>query len=563
MLYMIMKWILFAVMMYSGLVYCLSQKLKITKGVIKGQILKSRNGQTYYSYTGIPYANPPIGELRFKAPVPVEPWDGVLDATKESNICIQQGNTDSQEDCLYLNVYSPKTNKKSLPIMFWIHGGGFISGHGRSSLYGPDYIMDKDVILVTIHYRLGIFGFLSTEDDVIPGNYGVKDQVAALRWVQENIVYFNGDPNQVTIFGGSAGGASTGFHMLSPMSKSLFHKVILQSGTPLCKWAILPPGISRKRAHAVATISGCNFNTSEDILQCLRKVPAQNLLSLHAKLITWLNHPTVLFNPVVENCNSDQEAFLCHHPILDFHQESFVPAIVGLNSEEGSLFVASLYNNTSLIYPEFQTDFNRLISIITFYNYYVKTEYIDEIGEKVFGKYFPSGSIDDHTHSNAVNMFTDSCFTEGILDMAYKLSSPVYSYFYNYQNEFSYNKLFGSCEKPLGVTHGDELNSIFKMNSLNPNDLNEKDLEVSKLIINVWYKFVISDNPTIDGSENGLPWPKFTRSNQTMILFNSSYPSLIQNPRIDAYEFWKKLYEPVFLDQFSPEESICVAKYIK
>jgi len=155
------------------------------------------------------------------------------------------------------------------------------------------------------------------------------------------------------------------------------------------------------------------------------------------------------------------------------------------------------------------------------YNYYTKPENIDEIGEKVVNKYFPSGGIDDHSHINAVKvgtiinkifktlnylitiphnrcitvfqMFTDSCFTECVIDMAYKLSSPVYSYFYNYQNEFSYNKAFGSCDRPLGVTHGDELNSIFKMNSLNPNDLNEKDLEVSKLVINIWYKFVTSE----------------------------------------------------------------------
>lgn len=112
----------------------------------------------------------------------------------------------------------------------------------------------------------------------------MKDQVQALRWVQENIVQFNGDPNRVTIFGGSVGAASVGFHLLSPMSKGLFHKAILQSGVPVCEWAVNPIGISRKRAHSVAIISGCLFNNSEDVLNCLKKIPAQYFVDVHTKL---------------------------------------------------------------------------------------------------------------------------------------------------------------------------------------------------------------------------------------------------------------------------------------
>lgn len=112
----------------------------------------------------------------------------------------------------------------------------------------------------------------------------MKDQVEALRWVKENIAYFNGDPSQVTILGGSSGAASTGFHMLSPMSKGLFHKAILQSGAPTCMWAISPPGIARKRAYSIATISGCHVDTSENVLSCLKKLPGQYLMDIHSKL---------------------------------------------------------------------------------------------------------------------------------------------------------------------------------------------------------------------------------------------------------------------------------------
>lgn len=120
---------------------------------------------------------------------------------------------------------------------------------------------------------------------MLPGNYGMKDQVMALRWVRDNIIAFNGDASRVTIFGGSAGSASVGFHMLSPMSKGLFHKAILQSGSPVCVWANCPSEVALKRAHSVATIAGCNFKTSKDILNCLRKLPAEHLQAeVHTKL---------------------------------------------------------------------------------------------------------------------------------------------------------------------------------------------------------------------------------------------------------------------------------------
>lgn len=127
-------------------------------------------------------------------------------------------------------------------------------------------------------------GFLSTEDDAIPGNFGLKDQVAALRWVRDNIVGFGGDPGRVTIVGGSAGAVSAGFHMLSPASKGLFHKAILQSGAPVCMWAIGPPGLARQRAHAIAVNAGCRSGGSDGVLECLRNLPADRAVALQNSL---------------------------------------------------------------------------------------------------------------------------------------------------------------------------------------------------------------------------------------------------------------------------------------
>lgn len=149
----------------------------------------------------------------------------------------------------------------------------------------------------------------------MPGNYGMKDQVEALRWVKENIVKFNGDPNQVTIAGGSSGSACVGFHMLSPLSKGLFHKAILQSGTPVCRWAVLPPGIPRKRANAAATIAGCNFNDSEGILRCLRKIPAQHLMDLHTKLFVGL---LFQYYPIIKPVDYESRTFIQSETSLKF-----------------------------------------------------------------------------------------------------------------------------------------------------------------------------------------------------------------------------------------------------
>ncbi|XP_050428100.1 juvenile hormone esterase-like [Adelges cooleyi] len=517
-------------------------------GQLKGKILESRDGRKFYSFTSIPYAKPPIGDLRFKAPEPAEPWKGTLDTTKEATMCIQSNEVFikqpeslvlGDEDCLYLNIYTPNVNGK-LPVMFWIHGGAFVVGSGGTG--GPDYFMDKDVVLVSINYRLGLLGFLSTEDEVIPGNFGMKDQVMALRWVKENIGHFGGDPSSVTIFGESAGGASTGYHLLSPMSKGLFHKAILQSGTPLCRWAVSAPGLIRQRTEAAATIAGCNIDDSETILECMKSLPASVITNLYVKLFVWKAHPTVLFTPVVERCVPGNNAFICHHPFIEFKQESHVPVIIGLNSAEGGLLAANMFNSTSLVEQELNTDYSRLMSIVMMYNNFALPKHLVEIGERILKKYYPTGSIDDHTHSNAVEMFGDGAFLQCVVDMAEKLTSPVYFYLYDHQNEFSFNKLFGKCEKPLGVTHADELNSLFNLKFLSRKYLNEKDLAVSKLMINVWTNFASSDHVTIDGSVNGQSWPRHTQiENSLMVYINSSQPKIDQNPFQDKYRFWEGL----------------------
>lgn len=205
---------------------------------------------------------------------------------KDSEICIQRDPfrrdevLEGSEDCLYINVYTPPVDEvksKKLPVMVWFHGGGWECGSGISEYYGPDHLLEKDIVYVSGNFRLGPLGFLSTETLDCPGNNGMKDQVEILKWVKENIARFGGDPDNVTIFGESAGGASVTYHMMSKLSKGLFHKGIAQSGTYHNPWAQpAHKGVAAKRAFKLAKLLHCENSESnwKRMLDCMRKLPA-------------------------------------------------------------------------------------------------------------------------------------------------------------------------------------------------------------------------------------------------------------------------------------------------
>lgn len=193
---------------------------------------------------------------------------------------------EGSEDCLYLNVYTPirdETKAKSLPVMVFFHGGGWQCGSGISMFYGPDFIMEhENTIYIGANFRLGPLGFLSTGTKDCPGNNGLKDQVQVLRWIKENVAAFGGDPDKVTVFGESAGGASGTYHMMSPLSKGLFHQVISQSGANFNPWAQpAHKAVAEKRAAKVGEMLGCDKKGDDwgSMMDCLRKAPAANITS--------------------------------------------------------------------------------------------------------------------------------------------------------------------------------------------------------------------------------------------------------------------------------------------
>ena len=205
-----------------------------TSGAVRGTLAGG-----YRTFAGIPYAAPPVGRLRWTSPQKAKTWTGTRDATQPGNACPQTAGflgdpASDTEDCLYLNVTTPRnTGENKLPVMFWIHGGGFYSGSG--SLYGAQRLATEgNVIVVTLNYRLGVFGFLAHPaldgKTHKSGDYGLEDQQAALRWVHDNAKAFGGDAGNVTLFGESAGGISTCSHLAAPASKGLFQRAIIQSG---------------------------------------------------------------------------------------------------------------------------------------------------------------------------------------------------------------------------------------------------------------------------------------------------------------------------------------------
>ncbi|XP_055215927.1 carboxylesterase 4A-like [Gorilla gorilla gorilla] len=303
-------------------------------------------------FLGVPFSRPPLGILRFAPPEPLEPWKGIRDATTYLPGCLQESwgqlasmyvSTREQykwlrfsEDCLYLNVYAPARapGDPQLPVMVWFPGGAFIVG-AASSYEGSDLAAREKVVLVFLQHRLGIFGFLSTDDSHARGNWGLLDRMAALRWVQENIAAFGGDPGNVTLFGQSAGAMSISGLMMSPLVSDLFHRAISQSGTALFRLFITrnPLKVAKKVAH----LAGCNHNSTQILVNCLRALSGAKVMRVSNKMrflqLDFQRDPEEIIwsmSPVVDGVVIPDDPLV----LLTQGQVSSVPYLLGVNNLE-------------------------------------------------------------------------------------------------------------------------------------------------------------------------------------------------------------------------------------
>jgi len=228
-------------------------------------------------FLGVPFAAPPVGELRLKAPIQPKVWADILQTKKHGDVCWQgklmeiftkmfAPNFTYSEDCLYLDVYSPNVSQ-SLPVLFYIHGGGY--EYGTALTYPSDLLALHGLVVVVVQYRLGPFGFFTTGDSAAPGNYGMLDQVEVLKWVKDNIANFGGDPSKVTIAGVSAGATSVSLHLMSPLSNGLFHQAIAESGVDLSPFAIQPHSSALRFANHLAEKLDCATNDHSAMLACI------------------------------------------------------------------------------------------------------------------------------------------------------------------------------------------------------------------------------------------------------------------------------------------------------
>ncbi|RZC42269.1 COesterase and/or Abhydrolase 3 domain containing protein, partial [Asbolus verrucosus] len=487
-------------------------------GRVQGINAFSRNGRIFYSFRGIPYAMPPIGNLRFKSPHPLKSWNGMYNAQNDAPACLQKNylfgksSVEGSEDCLYINIYTPKLGIKTtqyggqlLPVMVFIHWGGFFTGYSNSNYLGPEYFMDEDVVLVSFNYRLGVLGFLSTYDDASPGNYGLKDQLAALKWVQENIENFGGNRHKVTLFGQSAGGASVHFHMFNPLSKDLFHQGISESGTALALWA-KPLGKEQLQiARLQATLVGCkdSLNDTFSLVDCLRHVDAEDLVNSGDNFKYFSIDPLTVYLPSIEKKTKDNpHPFLIKEPMEyilngDFHH---IPWILGTVEDEGIIRAAGLLSQ-----PEtrinLNKNFNDLMPNLTALFMSTPKEKIQIVWEKIKNYYFGGeNSIDlnnNKTIQGLINLYTDRAFAYSLFQTAllhsHKGHTPLWLYNFKYRGQYSYGELFAASQENInykwGVCHCDELIYLFKSPAIFPELRDPNDIIISKILISLWTNF--------------------------------------------------------------------------
>lgn len=535
--------------------------IKIKGGRVRGRMALTDNEfNPFYAFRAMRYAEPP---KRFEPSVPVKPWKEVYDATDDKNGCIQIPFSESgypeAEDCLFINVYTPtlpgrEGYKGPLPVMFWVHGGAIMSGDSTYNYYGPDYFMDEKVIVVTLNYRLGAFGFLSTGDNLCPGNNGLKDLIMGLKWTQENIEYFGGNKKNVTLFGESAGGALAMYLAQSPLTKDkgYFHRLIMQSGNTLCPWSIQRN--PRDVANRISIASGCGIYifSTQLMLDCLKSVDV-NVLKLTSLgvfigdsgfLISILNG--LVFAPNIEPQHKNAAVVEGSYLLLKNGEHPSMPYLIGYNSEE-ALFLA---NNITALRPLLiQADAAPAI-LVPQDMYASLFDSIVNIAFTIRDFYFDFAPIILNSSAKILRYLSDNLFDRPTREIVSIIGrrDPVYYY------RFSYNGKLGlsntSVEGLNNVSHATDLNYLWRTNTRAVTNIDltqfpKQDLTVRKRMLLMWTNFAKTGNPTPkkDSRLQNITWPTaLSEKGNVKCLDIGVNLTILYNPEEEQYRMWKQLY---------------------
>ncbi|XP_011700535.1 PREDICTED: esterase FE4-like isoform X1 [Wasmannia auropunctata] len=520
-------------------------------GRIRGSTTTSRLGKKIYSFRGVRYAEPPTGPQRFQVAIPAADWTDVFDATKEGPACPAIFEQNIMEDCLRVNVYTTKLPSKNdpvkRPVLVFFHPGGFYLHSGQSCNFGPQYLLDKDIVLVTVNYRLASLGFLSTGDSMAPGNLGLKDQVVALRWVQRNIAAFGGDPDSVTISGDSAGGLSVLLHMVSPMSKGLFHRAIMMSGSAM----IEPfPTEQLHLAKKQAELLDCPIDTTGSMLICLNSKPVENFTDTISKFFEWYDDPILIWTPVVEPEIPGVERFLPEQPIDLIRKGKFhmVPLIAGVTKNEINGVVVSAneqhkLGNDSML-NDLNNDWYRLAPINFMYER--DTPRSKHISTELRRFYFGDKPIGPETYDGLENIYSDSVIIypvhRSVRLIAENSDQPVYFYMFSYQGRYSFG--MWNTTTPYGVAHQDDLQYLFFMKSMKFPffENNAPEIPMVDLITSMCSNFVQTGQPLSSALETkNITWEPYL-SERDNYLEITEKPTMKTGLYPDRMQKWDSLF---------------------
>jgi para-nitrobenzyl esterase len=470
------------------------------------------------AYKGIPYAAPPVGDLRWRAPQPAAPWTDVRMADAYGHDCMQLPfpsdaaplGTPPAEDCLYVNVWAPeKPAPAKLPVMVWIHGGGFVNGGASPAVYDGRHFAKRGVVFVSLNHRLGRFGFfahpaLSSESPKGPlGNYGYLDQIAALKWVQKNVAAFGGDPGNVTVFGESAGGGSVNTLMVSPLARGLFHKAIVESGGGRAGGIMTPRNLKEAEAVGVAFAKLAGV-AGEDAaaLAALRKLPAPDLVR-GLNLMTMGQQRETYAGPMIDG------QIVAEEPETAFRagRQARVPYLVGANNREFGFMPLPPQAVEGMI-ARFGADKDAVVAAYD----PEKTGNLGEVG---------------------VGLASDGAMVEParlLARLASAAGQPTFAY------RFSY--VASSIRKDVkGALHATEIPFVFETVRAKYGDTTTAEDEAIAAAINAyWVAFARTGDPNGDGRPK---WPAYTEKDDVIMDFAATGPAAKADPwkaRLDLIE---------------------------